>query len=118
MNKHIIMGALLFCPSLYAGSADVINVEVQCTSSCTFQVTLQHADTGWKHYANKWEVIGPNGNVLATRVLHHPHVNEQPFTRSLSGVKIPSDITHVTIRAWDSVHGSGGVDKQVQLPGR
>ena len=52
-------------------------------------VTLRHADTGWDHYANRWEVIGPDGRVLATRVLYHPHVNEQPFTRSET-IQVPA----------------------------
>ena len=38
--------------------------------------------TGWEHYANKWDVVGPDDTILGTRVLLHPHVNEQPFTRS------------------------------------
>jgi hypothetical protein len=53
--------------------------------------------------------------VLATRILHHPHVNEQPFTRSLGGVMIPADISAVTVRAHDSVHGYGGKTLTIQL---
>ena len=81
-----------------------------------FQVTLRHEDTGWDHFANAWEVLGPDGEILATRVLGHPHVNEQPFTRSLSGVKIPKDIKVVTLRARDLVHGYGGRTLKVTLP--
>ena len=80
----------------------------------SFHVTLRHADTGWEHYADRWEVIGKNGKVLGKRVLLHPHVNEQPFTRSLSGVRIPEGTTSVTIRAHDKVHGYGG--HEVTLP--
>ena len=47
------------------------------------------ADSGWDHYANRWEVLEPEGQVIATRTLLHPHVDEQPFTRSLSGIHIP-----------------------------
>lgn len=35
-------------------------------------------------------------------------VDEQPFTRVLSGVVIPAVIRTVTIRSHDSVHGYGG----------
>ena len=73
-----------------------------------FSVSVYHDDEGWDHYADKWDVVAPDGTVLGTRILHHPHVNEQPFTRSLSGVKIPDTIETVTIRAHDSVHGYGG----------
>ena len=44
-----------------------------------------HPDTGWDDYADGWRVLDMDGNELGMRVLHHPHVDEQPFTRSLSG---------------------------------
>ncbi|MGH1543170.1 MAG: hypothetical protein ACRBHB_22320 [Arenicella sp.] len=93
---------------ILAGEADVIKVEAKCQTTCTFHVTLEHADTGWEHYANKWDVLTPDGKVIATRVLHHPHVNEQPFTRSLSNVTIPQGVQQVEIRAHDSQHEYGG----------
>ena len=54
--------------------------------------------------------------VLGKRVLYHPHVNEQPFTRSLHGVKIPPGVGKVTVEAEDSVEGWGGKTRQVQIP--
>ena len=60
-------------------------------------------------------MVAPDGSILGSRVLYHPHVNEQPFTRSLSGVQIPLTIKQVTVRAKDSVHGYGGTEKQVEL---
>ena len=107
---------LTICAPLFAGNTDVVKVKTQCTHTCTFSVTLKHADSGWDHYADKWEVVAPDGTVLGSRVLHHPHVDEQPFTRSLSGVRIPDGISEVTIRGRDSVHGFGGIEKQVKLP--
>ena len=80
-----------------------------------FRVTVQHDDTGWDHYANKWEVVGPDGTVIATRVLAHPHVNEQPFTRNLGKIKIPASVKSVIVRAGDSVHGLGGEEVTVTL---
>ena len=82
----------------------------------SFAVTVTHFDKGWDHYANAWEVIGPNGKLLGRRVLGHPHENEQPFTRSLSGVKIPEGVTTVRLRARDKVHGFGGAEIKVALP--
>lgn len=73
-----------------------------------FDVTVKSNDTGWKKYADRWQILGPKGKVLGTRILHHPHENEQPFTRSLSGVRISRGITKVTIRARDKVNGYGG----------
>ena len=101
-----------------AGEADVVKAAVKQTGERTyrFDVTVAHADTGWEHYADKWDVVALDSTVLGTRILHHPHVNEQPFTRSLSGVKIPTNIDHVVIRAHDSVHAYGGKTLRVELP--
>ena len=101
-----------------AGEADVIDVAVKKTAENTyfFKVTVRHADEGWDHYANKWDVVAPDGSVLGTRTLYHPHVDEQPFTRSLSDVKIPEPISEVTVRAHDSVHEYGGKTVTVAVP--
>ena len=81
-----------------------------------FDVTVQHSDTGWDHYADQWEIVAPDGKILGTRKLLHPHVNEQPFTRSLSGVVIPNNIRQVSVRAHDSVHAYGGREMTLELP--
>ncbi len=101
-----------------AGEAHVENVKVAATgkNSFRFDVTVRHADEGWKHYADKWDVLAPDGSVLGTRTLYHPHVDEQPFTRSLSGVTVPDGIDEVTIRAHDSEHGYGGETMTVAVP--
>jgi len=99
-----------------AGDADVVAVEVETRAGAyTFHVTLRHADAGWNHYADAWQVLVPDGRVLATRTLHHPHVDEQPFRRSLAGVSVPGGIDRVTVRARDSVHGFGGATATVEL---
>ena len=100
-----------------AGVADVMNAKAACSqdSTCNFTVTVKHADSGWDHYANQWEILSLEGEVLGVRILHHPHVNEQPFSRSLSGVSIPSSIKSVKIRARDSVHGYGGKELTLEL---
>lgn len=71
----------------------------------SFSVTLTHGDTGWDDYADGWRVVDENGTVLGYRELLHPHVNEQPFTRSLSGVAIPEGITRVFVEASTNVTG-------------
>ena len=60
-------------------------------------------------------MLAPDGTVLGTRVLVHPHETEQPFTRSLGGVEIPETVAEVTLRAHDSVHGYGGKEVTVRL---
>lgn len=100
-----------------AGEADVVGVKVvrEGTGTYRFDVTVKHADEGWKHYANRWDVVAPDGTVLGTRTLAHPHENEQPFTRSLQGVRVPEGIGEVTVRVNDSVHGTGGAEMTVKI---
>lgn len=100
-----------------AGEADVVAVEASQSANGTwrFDVTVAHEDEGWDHYADQWDVLAPDGTVLGERVLAHPHVTEQPFTRSLSGVVIPPDVDTVIIRARDSVHGYGGAEMTISI---
>ncbi|SFR15195.1 hypothetical protein [Poseidonocella sedimentorum] len=81
-----------------------------------FDVTLAHPDSGWDHYADGWEVLGPEGARLGFRGLLHPHVTEQPFTRSLAGVSIPEGLTEVRLRARCSVDGWSAETVTVPLP--
>jgi hypothetical protein len=81
-----------------------------------FDVTVRHNDEGWDHYADAWQVIDPqSGEILGERILAHPHDTEQPFTRSLSGIAIPSALTVVLVRAKCNVHGFGGREILVDL---
>ena len=119
--KALLISVLFFLisiPNAFAGEVDVVQVELtkDGENSFRFDVTLSHQDTGWKHYADKWEVLAPDGTILGTRTLLHPHVDEQPFTRSLSGVEIPENITEVTVRGHDSVHEYGGPVIKKKLP--
>ena len=102
----------------FAGEADVVGVDISCTgdSICRFDVTVRHDDEGWEHFANRWEILTPDGEVLATRVLAHPHDDEQPFTRSLRDVRIPPGLSEVVVRAHDLVHEYGGEVVAVQVP--
>ena len=103
---------LAFLMAASAATADPAIIEAvkgtKSGDSWRFDVTLSHPDTGWDDYADGWRVLDMEGNVLGTRVLHHPHVNEQPFTRSLSGVEIPPNLGQVQIESKDSIGGWGG----------
>lgn len=118
LSFFLIVLFLISSSSSLAGEVDVVHVEVikDGDRSFRFDVTLSHQDTGWKHYADKWEILGPDGSILGTRKLLHPHVDEQPFTRSLSGVKIPENITEVSVRGHDSVHEYGGTVIKKKVP--
>jgi hypothetical protein len=111
---------LLCAADAVSGEPEVVGVEVTCSGQhdCNFSVTLRHADAGWNHYADRWEVVTPNGELLATRTLLHPHVEEQPFTRSLNHVAIPDGVDRVIVRAHDLLHGYGEkvVEVRLQFP--
>ena len=122
MRNRLSMAAIcLFAlsgnPAAIAGESEVTAATATRTSAgWRFDVTVRHADTGWEHYADAWRVVGPDGTVYGTRTLYHPHVEEQPFTRSLSGVEIPASVKQVVVESHDSVHGWGGKTVTVTLP--
>ena len=93
-----------------------VSVSANGDGTYTFSTTLKHPDTGWDHYADGWSVVDRNGTVLGDRVLYHPHVNEQPFTRSLDRVAVPVGTTEVFIRARCKVSGEAKQLFSVKLP--
>lgn len=103
--KHLVPLLLLATPVL-ADPPVIENVAATPTGATwRFDVTIRHPDTGWDHYADGWRVLDMAGNELGLRVLYHPHVDEQPFTRSLSGVAIPEGTRQVRIQARDTLDG-------------
>jgi hypothetical protein len=100
-----------------SGCADVVGVSIESgPSGFSIAATVSSADTGWEKYADTWQVRTLDGIVLGERVLAHPHETEQPFTRSLSGVDIPRDITEVVVVARDLVEGFCGAAFNVAVP--
>ena len=116
MMKLLAVILLLAASASFADEVRIVDVKVECPGSCTFAVTLEHNDEGWHHYANQWDVMSLDGKLLGSRVLYHPHENEQPFTRSLSGVIIPAGVSQVKVRAMDSVHGYSKQEVLVDIP--
>ncbi len=118
MKSHFLSILLLVISNnIIASEVEVINVQSksQGDQKYHFDVTLKHTDEGWDHYANRWEILDTQGKILATRTLSHPHVNEQPFTRSLT-TKLPEHIKTIIVRGHDSVHKYGGEGITVNLP--
>ncbi len=94
---------------------EAVQVKKIANGTYNFSVTLKHADKSWEHYANLWQVETLQGELIAKRVLHHPHISEQPFTRSLSGVSIPSELKQVVIVAGCTVEGINSKKVLVKL---
>lgn len=74
--------------------------------SYRFNVGILSPETGWEQYADWWEVLDAQGNLLYRRVLGHPHVNEQPFIRSGGPINATAEQT-LWIRAHMNRGGYG-----------
>lgn len=81
-----------------------------------FDVTISSPYDSPERYADAWRILDPDGFELGVRVLTHDHGNEQPFTRSLSGVEIPDGIETVVIEGRDLANGWGGQTFELNLP--
>jgi hypothetical protein len=107
MRRILLLAAIALAP--VPASADPATVEdvtlYRTGAAWTVSVTIRHGDTGWDDYADGWRVEAPDGTVVGTRELLHPHVEEQPFTRSLSGVEVPPGLSSVMIRTRTNVTG-------------
>lgn len=117
-NSLAAIYVILFGGISSAAADDAVIEAVEARKSgteWTFSVTLRHGDTGWDDYADGWRVVTDDGTQLGTRTLFHPHVNEQPFTRSLSGVTIPEGTRSVYIEARTKAGGWGEVRFEVSL---
>ncbi|RDH81403.1 MAG: hypothetical protein DIZ80_15055 [endosymbiont of Galathealinum brachiosum] len=103
----LFLSILLYSSNIFSGQAIIEKVEAECNYKrlCKFNVTIRHADEGWTHFANGWQIFTPNGDLIGHRALAHPHVNEQPFTRSIRNIKIPANVDTAILIANDSVHG-------------
>jgi hypothetical protein len=105
----IVVGLLcsaMFSGVIFAGEVTVVKVRFELRGdSWNVNTTLRHADTGWSHYADAWRIVGEKGKIFGERILYHPHVDEQPFTRSLGNVKIPKGVAVVYVEAHDKEHG-------------
>jgi hypothetical protein len=117
---RLVLFALAFgtgLPALAEVPAVVAASATPQASGWRIDVTIRHPDTGWDHYADGWEVLAPDGSRLGYRELVHPHEDEQPFTRSLSGIAVPAGADHLLIRPHCLVDGWSGTTFRLDLPG-
>ena len=106
LTLFVSVAVSTFSVAVNSSEVDIINVVLtQQSGTWRADVTLNHGDTGWEHYADGWRLVDEQGNVLGNRVLHHPHVNEQPFTRSLGGINIPENTKTIFVEAHDLNRG-------------
>jgi hypothetical protein len=124
----VLVGVALLANVAYAQSAkrseqkypDVIAAKVKARGPAhfDFDVTISSPYDTPERYADAFRVIGKDGRVYGERVLLHDHADEQPFTRDLYGVTIPSEVRMIVVQARDRKYGYGGKEVEVTLPGR
>ena len=100
MTYRLALVLSCFAAPVFADPPVVEAVEI---NGSRVSVTLSHPDTGWDDYADGWRIETEDGTVIGTRELLHPHVDEQPFTRSLTVSDLPDG--PLFIRARDNVGG-------------
>ena len=90
-------------------SADIISLDVSGDPGAyRFSVGVRSPDLGCEQFADWWEVIDEQGDLIYRRILLHSHTGEQPFVRSGGPVPIaPEDI--VLVRAHMHPSGYGDV---------
>jgi hypothetical protein len=104
-----------YSTSLDFAQVNHVTASQKVDGSWCFYTEVRHDDQGWDHYADGWEVLDLAGKQIDYRLLAHPHVNEQPFTRSKCDIQIPKDISKVIVRAKCKTHGFGGKPVLVDL---
>jgi len=89
----------------------VLSVEISGSADAyTFIVELSSPDKGCSQYADWWEVITSDGQLLYRRILTHSHVDEQPFTRSGGPVKISqNEVVIVRGHMHPAGYGQGNI---------
>ncbi len=104
--KFLLVISLSVSTSVFANDVEIVKVVLtKQTGTWRADVTLKHADEGWKHYADGWRLVDADGNEIGMRTLYHPHVKEQPFTRSLRDFQIPAKTKILFVEARDLKHG-------------
>lgn len=78
--------------SIFDFNAQVTKVSISGESNAvTIATTVSSPDTGCDQYADWWEIIDLEGNLIYRRILTHSHVDEQPFTRSGSNIPLKNE---------------------------
>lgn len=118
LHRRLAIAALMLgAGSAAADAPEILSAKARETAAgWTVSATIAHPDTGWDHYADGFRVETGDGTVLGMRTLHHPHVEEQPFTRSLGGIAVPAGVDRLLVRARCNVDGWADAAMPVTLP--
>lgn len=96
---------------------DVVDAELARSGEAwTLSATISSPYDSPERYADAFRALAPDGSELGVRVLTHDHANEQPFTRSLTGLVIPDGVEEITVEGRDLANGWGGRTVTVAVP--
>ncbi len=99
-------------PANVVGAAMSKNID----GSWDIRATVRSKDTGPSSYADRVEILDPEGKLLHTIPVPNHHLNEQPFSVTATNVKLPTDIAHVVIRARMKPGGASGKERTLKFP--
>lgn len=96
---------------------DVVGAELSPSGDTwTLEVTVSSPYDTPERYADGWRVLAPDGEVLGEHELSHDHADEQPFTRTQTGLEIPAGVDTVVVEGRDQDNGYGGGTVEVDVP--
>ena len=73
-------------------------------------VTISSPDTSCEQYADWWEVLTPDGQLIFRQTFDGPHLDKQPFAATAQAVPIESNVAYI-YRVHVFPHGYGGAFK-------
>ncbi len=97
---------------------DVVKAEISGDAGGPYSVavTMKSPYDSAERYADSMRVRSADGDVYGERKLGHDHAGEQPFTRDITDVKIPSGISEVVVEGHDQKSGWGGDTVTITIP--
>ena len=97
---------------------DVEHAELTAADDGTWSlaVTVSSGYDTPQRYADGWRVLDRDGTELGRHALAHDHADEQPFTRTQTGLTIPDDVAEIVVEGRDSENGYGGTTVVVTVP--
>lgn len=109
MLKFLLPLFLIAASSSFAEPAKITEVKGQKNHDVyKISVTFLHDDKGWHDYVDALRLTTDDGQEIAIRSLHHPHL-EIPglsyLTRSFSGIRIPDGTKFIDVSAHDTQDG-------------
>ena len=103
-------------PSQRFPDVETADLRRESDGTFTLEVTISSPYDTPERYADGWRVLDPDGTELGRHDLAHDHADEQPFTRTQTGLVIPDGVPEVRVEGRDLENGYGGTTVVVAVP--